>query len=246
MSGRIHQASIALAILALVLGACGGGAGKVAQDADRDPEKAGQYEASDGKASAAPGQGADDNLSDLEKKRRQATFMVAYKWTTNTAKGSSTTFETWFSKPPRSRVDFGEATAENWLSQFGLENGAFSCFKVNGKPTCSKWSDEKVSAQESSTVAAFMTAFEGILTDKSLGATRDTRTIAGQRASCARATNILLLGLAEITVCFAGNGVPLLLDWKAGSDVFRMEATSYSSTVSDKDFDLPAKPQDTP
>jgi hypothetical protein len=245
MSGRIHQVSTALAIFALLLGACGG-AGKVAQDANGDAENAEQYEASDAKASAAPGQGADDNLTDLTKKRRQATFKVAYTWTTSTAKGSDTTYETWYSKPPRSRVDFGKPNEPNWMSQFGLEDGGFGCLTAMGKPTCSKVSDEKVSAEDSSTVAVFMTAFEGILTDKSIGATRDTRTIAGQRASCAKATNVLLLGFTEITLCFAGNGVPLLLDWKAGSDAFRLEATSYSSTVSDKDFELPAKPQDIP
>lgn len=244
MTDRIRRMLIVLATLSLVLGACGGGAGTTANE-DRTEAEA-ETAASDAKGTAAPAQGGDaDALTEMQKKRRQATFKVEYKWTSQGRSGSSSQQnETWYSKPPRSRIDFGNASEHQWMSQFILDNGVFVCQTTGGKSDCWKGGGEAKDVEDLSFTAAIMTAWEGILTDPSIGASRETRMIAGQQGSCAKATNVLMLGFSEITVCYAKNGVPLLLEWKAGSDLFRMEATSYTTTVAEKEFELPAKPMD--
>jgi hypothetical protein len=231
-------------ILSLVLSACSGGAGPSAQDEQDQESTTGYAEetgAPAGQASAAPAQSDAFPVSELTKKRRQATFKVAYQWSANKDAPAN---ETWYSKPPSSRVDFGNAGESHWTSQFILKNGVFMCETSSGKAACWKSGSTAVAPEELSFTATIMTAFESLLTDPSIRATRGTRTIAGQQASCATSNNLLMLGFAEVTLCYAGNGVPLLFQWKAGADTVTMEAKSYTTSVSDKDLELLATPQD--
>jgi hypothetical protein len=230
-----------LLILSLVLTACGGGAGTSAQDDEMQEDTEYTEESGDQGEAAAPAGGDATPVSDLTKKRRQSTFKVTYQWSTGKDAPAN---ETWYSKPPKSRIDFGEATQNHWMSQFILENGVFVCETSSGKANCWKSGSDAVAPEELSFTATLMMAYEGLLTDPSFQATRENRTIAGQQGSCVKSTNLLMLGLAEITLCYASNGVPLLFQWKAGPDTFTMEAKSYSTSVSDQDFELFAKPQD--
>lgn len=233
-----------LLILSLVLTACGGGPGSSARQGEdqEDAEYSEEAEAPASQATAAPAQGGDTMpVSDLTKKRRQATFKVTYQWSSGKDAPAN---ETWYSKPPRSRIDFGDASQSSWMSQFILENGVFVCETSSGKAACWKSGSDAVAPEELSFTATLMTAYEGLMTDSSFKATREDRTIAGQQGSCVKSSDLLMLGLAEITLCYAGNGVPLLFQWKAGADTFTMEAKSYSTSVSDKDFELLATPQD--
>jgi hypothetical protein len=232
-----------LLILSLVLTACGGGSGTSAQDEEGqdDTEYGEEAGAPAGQATAAPAGSDTTPVSDLTKKRRQATFKVTYQWSSGKDAPAN---ETWYSKPPRSRIDFGDASQSSWMSQFILENGVFVCETSSGKAACWKSGSDAVAPEELSFTATLMTAYEGLMTEPSFKATRETRTIAGQQGSCVKSSDLLMLGLAEITLCYAGNGVPLLFQWKAGADTFTMEAKSYSTSVSDKDFELLATPQD--
>lgn len=227
-----------LLILSLVLAACGGGAGTSAQDEEAvdETEYAEETEAPAGQATAAPAGDEGVEVSALTKKRRGSTFKVVYQWSSN--KDNTPAAETWYSKPPMQRIDFGDT-----MSQFITKDGVFICEKASGTANCWKSGSEATSAEELSFTATIMIAYEGLLTDPSFNATRGTRTIAGQQGSCVTSTNLLMLALSEITLCYASSGVPLLFEWKAGGDVFTMEAKTYSTSVDDKDFELFAKPQ---
>lgn len=232
-----------LLILSLVLTACGGGPGSSERQGEdqEDAEYSEEAGAPAGQATTAPAGSDTTPVSDLTKKRRQSTFKVTYQWSSGKDAPAN---ETWYSKPPRSRIDFGDASQSSWMSQFILENGVFVCETSSGKANCWKSGSDADSPEELSFTATLMTAYEGLMTEPSFKATRETRTIAGQQGSCVKSSDLLMLGLAEITLCYAGNGVPLLFQWKAGADTFTMEATSYSTSVSDKDFELLATPQD--
>ena len=240
---RITDARLPSAVLvvSLVLSACSGGAGP-AKSGGQDQQDTSAGGPTTTAATAGAPQGGDAAaVSDLTKKRRQATFKVTYTWT---ASGSSPQpSETWYSKPPRSRIDHGDAKADNWLSEFVLPTGVFACETSSGSSTCWRAATSARTIEELSFAALIMAAYEDLLSDPAFRATRSTRTIAGQQGSCSSAANILALGLADLTICHASNGVPLFFSWKAGKDTFTMEATSYGTSVSDKDLDLLAPPQ---
>ena len=65
----------------------------------------------------------------------------------------------------------------------------------------------------------------------------DGREIAGTDTECVEFTDEAegLSGLA----CYADGGIPLLVESETADGNFRMEATSYSSEVSDEDFEAP-------
>ena len=76
-----------------------------------------------------------------------------------------------------------------------------------------------------------------------LNATRqEQRTIAGQQAYCYVLAGTPVTGFSSGTFCYTKSGVPLLSEWTAQGATFKMEATSFSATVPDSDFELPATP----
>lgn len=229
-----------LMTLALILSACGGG---TATDEDfQDEAGSVQEDQSDATEAAVPATEAANALSEVTAKRRQATYKVSYQWTSGNNPPAN---ETWYQKPPRSRIDFGSATDQQWTAQFVLENGLFFCQTTDRKVDCWKapHGDAKL-AEDLSFATAIISGYEDLLSDATFAAQGDDRTIAGQRASCATARNVVILGFAEITVCHAGNGVPLLLEWKVGDETLRMEATSYTTAVPDSALELLATPQE--
>lgn len=72
------------------------------------------------------------------------------------------------------------------------------------------------------------------------GSVRDagTRTIAGIEARCFT-FDAPGSGIAEGESCVSPEGVPVLTVWEGDEGSFRLEATSYSSEVSDEDFEPP-------
>jgi len=196
--------------------------------------------AATGAPSAAAATPAGADLTELQKKRKAATFKVAYEWS---GTGSTPTSETWYHKGTDSRVDWGEPGQPSYASHYINKDGAFLCSVSGSETTCFKTQTAAENPEELSFAATIMTAYEGVLTDPSFSSTRESRTIAGQSAACWKSGALLMLGLAEVTLCYdAGSGVPLLFEWKAGNDTFQMTAKTYSSTVADSDFVLPAKP----
>ncbi len=181
-------------------------------------------------------------VDQLIKKRRASTFKVTYTWTASD--GSAPLAETWYQKPPKSRVDFGEPGAKSLTSQFVLADGHYVCETSDGKSTCFKGGAAAGTVpEELSPSATVMVTFEGLLADPSVsGVQRSTRTIAGQQGSCAKSGSVLVLALAEATLCHASNGVPLFFEFKSASGSLTMTAVTFTTNVPDADFDLPAKP----
>ena len=65
----------------------------------------------------------------------------------------------------------------------------------------------------------------------------DGRTIAGVDAECVEFEDSA--DGTKGTACYAEGGIPLLIDSTTADGTFRMEATSYSTDLSDSDFEAP-------
>lgn len=71
------------------------------------------------------------------------------------------------------------------------------------------------------------------------------RSIAGQSAQCFGIKEKAVagaFGLETGRICYAANGVPLLMQSKGTGYDMTFEATAFSTSVSDADFKLPATP----
>lgn len=176
-------------------------------------------------------------FGDLVKSGKLATYKVSYKWT---ASGSTDTFtQTWTFKPPKSRVDW-TTTSGGTTSTFSIfEDGtkAYLCTTDGGQATCLETQGSGLEGQNQA--FALQESFES---DPNAfnSAFTETRTIAGQKAYCYTVGSAALGGSA--TSCYTQTGVPMLIEWKAGTEAWSMEATSFSASVSDADFALPATP----
>ena len=76
------------------------------------------------------------------------------------------------------------------------------------------------------------------------GTFKETRTIAGAQAYCYDVKSLAAAsaGVSAGTFCYSKEGVPLLSQFTVQGASWSMEATSFSTTVTDADFALPAKP----
>lgn len=84
----------------------------------------------------------------------------------------------------------------------------------------------------------FTEGIDEVQTEASGGTVRrvDGRTIAGVDAECVEFESA---DGAEGTACYAEGGIPLLIDATTTDGPFRMEATRFSTDVSDADFEAP-------
>ena len=149
--------------------------------------------------------------------------------------------QTWYFKPPNTRFDMAGAasTGGGKISMFLLEKGIFMCTEASGQSSCFQVPGETAAGQNmgfdlQSTFQDDPSAFN---------ATRqEQRTIAGQQAHCYVLAGTPVSGFSSGTFCYTKSGVPLLSEWTAQGATFKMEATSFSATVPDSDFELPATP----
>ena len=238
---------LTLILVVAFLVACGGGGTATptpTEDQDAD-NGAAATDASGGQgagasAGAEPTTAGQAQVSALLALRKASTFKVEYEWS---GTGSTPTSETWYHKGVNSRVDWGQPGEPSYASHYVNKDGAFICEHSGSTATCFKTAGTAGSAEELSFAATIITIYEGILVDPSFAATRETRTIAGQSGSCWISGPVVMLGLAGVTICYAtSSGVPLFFEWKAGNDSFAMTAKTYTGTVADSDFVLPATP----
>ncbi len=188
-------------------------------------------------AAASASAAAGPAFGDLVKSGKLATYKVSYKWT---ASGQTDSFtQTWTFKPPKSRVDW-TTTSGGATSTFSIyEDGtkAYLCTTDGGQATCLETEGSGLEGQNQA--FALQESFES--DPASFNSTyTETRTIAGQKAYCYTVGSAALGGSA--TSCYTQTGVPMLIEWKAGTEAWSMEATSFSASVSDGDFVLPATP----
>ena len=192
-------------------------------------------------ASAAP---SGPKLSDLLSASKTATYKITYKISATGAGAEGFSGEqTWYFKPPKSRFDFsmsqgGQAIK---LSFFNLPDGNFYCFNV-GQVSCQKVAGVSSPLDQNAAAVANRSLIEN---PGAFGATfTSSKTIAGQTGQCfdVKANAAAAGGLSSGTFCYTSGGVPLLSQFAVAGSTWSMEATNYSATVPDSDFDLPAKP----
>lgn len=101
----------------------------------------------------------------------------------------------------------------------------WTCFQL-GEPEESYAPTEQVDVEASMDDTGF------VIVDVS------SRTIAGAEARC-----FTIQDEGEYTICYADSGAMLAMEYNVEGEFMSYEATSYSNSVSESAFDLPAEPQ---
>ena len=147
-----------------------------------------------------------------------------------------TSEQTWYAKGTNTRFDFGLGAGLGSISVYSLADGTFLCTTLGGVATCQKTAAEaalmsnpaaEFGLQLATNPGQFNSTYQG------------TRSIAGQQAQCYAVTGTG--GFSDVTTCYSSSGVTLLTQMSAQGSAFTMEATNFSTTVSDADFVLPAR-----
>lgn len=233
----------AAGVLVLVTLACGGGTAEPSPAATAGA--AATAAAATPTATPAPTPAAPAFLEVL-KTAKLATYRVTYRWS-GTAGGTTVAGEqSWYAKPPKSRFDISTTVggATTRVSAFVIESGTFVCIAGGGQNVCLQQPTAQALQQN-----------PGALAQGSIGDRPDqfdpnyegTRTIAGQTAQCYAVkprTGTELF--AEARFCYNAQGVPLLIQSKGQGFDSLLEATAFSTSVSDSDFTLPAPVQALP
>jgi hypothetical protein len=232
----------ALAVAAVLLVACGGGAAP-AQSAASAGNAAGTARATTAASSAPATAAAQPAFGEVVKSGKTATYKVSYKITaTGPGAPAASSGMAMYFKPPKTRLDItgddgqGQSGA---LSIYYLENGSFTCTVSGSDKFCFQVSADAAAAQ----AAGFELQQDLAAEAGSLNAAfKENRSIAGQSALCYVVKGTASLGFTEGTFCYTSSGVPLLSTWSAAGATWTMEATSFSASVPDSDFVLPAPP----
>jgi len=175
------------------------------------------------------------NIGDLVKAGKLTTYKVTYSWTIGTGAQAQVSEQTWYAKGSSTRFDFGLGAGLGAISVYSIPDGTFLCTTIGGTATCQKTAPE--AALTSNPAAEF--GLQLATNPGQFNATyQGTRSIAGQQAQCYLVTGTG--GFSDVTTCYSSTGVTLLTQMSAQGSAFTMEATNFSTTVSDADFVLPA------
>lgn len=186
-------------------------------------------------------------LADLVAASKVAVFKITYRiGATGTQPGQDAVIgdQTWYFKPPRARLDFvslyGGPGAR--ASEFDLPEGTFLCSDQAGQMQC--MAVPSTPLDQNMVVAAQ----RDLLSDpaKYNATFTEVKKIAGQDGLCYEVTPKASSMFTSGTFCLTKDGISLLTRASTYGVTYSMEATSFSSTVSDSDFILPAKPQTHP
>ena len=234
--------SLVIASIVVLAAACGGGGAATPQATAGATTAAGTA----APASAAPATAAPTakppSFLDLVGAAKTANYKVTYKWT-GTGQGQSVAAEqTWYVMGANSRFDF--SGPEGSISLFDLKDGAYMCVSAPGQPVTCLGPTPKDAALQGNQGAAFSLQIED-KPDQFDPTFEGVRTIAGQSAQCFGIKEKAVsgaLGLDTGRICYAANGVPLLMQSKGTGFDMTFEATAFSTNVTDADFRLPATP----
>lgn len=167
------------------------------------------------------------NLGALFTAAKTASYKVTYRLSGTGGAQPLTGEQTMYIKPPNTRVDMttmvGGQTGH--MSLYSLPDGVFMCLR-QGQVFCTKSPVPLPSAAD--------LVRQNLPADPTSVTPQGSRQIAGQSTACFRSG----AGGQAATMCMTEGGVPLYME-SAGSV---LEATSFSTSVSDADFTLPAQP----
>ncbi len=188
-----------------------------------------QAQQEDSKAADAPAQKEDTKKAPKANSQLKEIFdkSVKYKVTYNVAAAGTTSQMTQYIGNGNMRTD---VTASGVEIRSYLINGEFNtCNKVAGSWTC-----QAISYTPSASDAAQEDTKANInaYTVDSIG----SRTVAGTSTDCFRVT----IKDGSVEYCYSKDYAPLYIKTTAGAASSELTATSYSTSVSDSDFELPA------
>ena len=227
---------IGLVASAIALAACGGASapsGAAATTAAATAATATQAAAT---TTAAAATASGPSIADVLKAGKLTTYKATYKWTI-TAGGQTTTSEqTWYYKAPNSRFDFSAGPGATF-SVYSLADGTYVCTSAGGSAFCQKSSDQSTMSQNPA--ADFALQLQGDPSKFNASFT-GSQSIAGQQAQCYTVKSLAGGTFGDVSTCYSSAGVPLKTTITAQGQTFVMEATAFSTTVTDADFKLPA------
>jgi hypothetical protein len=225
---------IGLLTTAIALAACGGSASPAAQAPAATTAAAAT--STQATTTAAPATAGGANIADLLKAGKLSTYKVTYKWTTSAGGQTQTSEQTWYYKAPNARFDFSAGPGATF-SVYSLTDGTYVCTNAGGTGFCQKSGDQ--TAFGANPAADFALQLQGDPT-KFNAAFTGSQTIAGQQAQCYTVKSLGAGAYGDVSTCYSAGGVPLKTTISSQGSTFTMEATGFSTTVTDADFKLPA------
>ena len=223
-----------LLAIALIATACGGGA---APAANAPATTAGRASTTAAATSAAPATTSGPNIADVLKAGKAATYKVTYNLTVSAGGQNVTSTQTWYSKSPNARFDF--AAGGGTVSVYALPDATYTCTTAGGSTSCQKsaGSQGAFAQNPAADFAMQLQANPGQFSASFAG----TQTIAGQQAQCFAVKGVATSGFGDATTCYTSSGVPLKTTLSAQGQTVTMEATAFTTNVSDADFVPPSR-----
>ena len=228
---------LGLMMATALLVACGGAAAPAAQAPGITTAPAASGAAStQSSTTAAPAGSSGPNIADVLKAGKATTYKATYTWSI-TAGGQTTASEqTWYYKAPNTRFDFSAGPGAS-ISIFSLADGTYLCTSAGGSSVCQKSAQQAALGQNPA--ADFALQLQGDPTKFNASFT-GSQSIAGQQAQCYSVKSIAAGAFGDVSTCYSSNGVPLKTTITASGSTVTMEATAFSTNVTDADFALPA------
>lgn len=230
----------ALPVLAIALGAlsaCGGAASPAANAPTTAATVAPSAPAASTAAAAAS---PTPNIGDVLKAGKASTYKVTYRWTVTGGGQNTSAEQTWYYKAPNARFDFSAGPGASF-SIYALPDATYVCSSAGGTAFCQK------SAASQGAFAQDPAADFALQLQNDPGqfnaAYTGSQSIAGQQAQCysVKGLGAAAAGFGEVTACYSPNGVPLRTTISSQGSTMAMEATAFSTTVSDADFVPPSR-----
>ena len=188
-------------------------------------------------ASVAPST-AGASFGQLLGSARTSEYKVTYKLS-----AAGTGEQSWYFKPPKARYDFSTTAGgqSSVVSIYALPDGTFMCFGGTGVAAqCIGMSGLDTALQQNPAALFQQSMFQH--PEQFNAVLVETRQIAGQQAQCFDVkSTVVVATLGDGRFCYSPQGIMLLQRFGAGGATLDMEATSFSTTVPDSDFALPAK-----
>ena len=233
---------IGAAIAVLAVAACGGGddntsSNTPAASSSNGSGATGSSATNTAEATAGSTDSNDvlDQLAALGNDIDQVTGKVSYNVTD--ADGSTSTF-TLYAKPPKSRIDSTDSSDNSTTSFIETEDASYTCESTSN--SCLKTPATSGSSAGLGLFGAFFSpeyvdALVSAARAQGIDVQKSSENIAGTDADCYSGTE------TDGTFgkfCF-GNGLMLYTETTDSSGTTKLEATSFSSDVSDSDFEPP-------
>jgi uncharacterized lipoprotein NlpE involved in copper resistance len=179
-----------------------------------------------------------NDFMNIISKKSALSFKADYKLTTKTNQQTTEGKQTWAMTP--SKMKIVTEMEQGKSSMYFIDNKVYICTDAQGKTNCMMFSSEESENQNQ----AFNTNEDIASNPANYDVVQlSTRTIAGTSAKCFK-VNLKEADEWTMESCYSSEGVPLYMKYTGTGVESLLEATSYSTSVSDSEFTLPAEPVD--